>query len=104
MRNKTQAKIQQIFKDKGGVNKGCKYIEKRLNYEWTWKYIYHVYRGTVRPSPVLICKLNALEYPPKQRYRRKVEAFSKERLGRWMSLSVYECGKALDQAVKEKNG
>ena len=69
----------------GGINKGCKYVAIRLKGRWSWKYLYHVYRGTVKPSASLERKLKSLA-PPKpkpKRYRMITEALSREQYESW---------------------
>ena len=67
---------------KGGINKGCKYIAKRLDYEWVWKHIYNVYRGA-KPSERLVKRLQSLMKPTPKRYRMITEALSKEQYDSW---------------------
>ncbi len=92
----------QSFMDNGsGINETCKLIAKRLKSRWTWKYIYHVYRGTVQPGRDLIKALNALKIPkpsPK-RNRKIVEATSKKQLDEWNTLTADELRHALDREV-----
>ena len=89
----------QPFIDKqGGINKGCKFTAKLLKDKWTWKYLYHVYRGTVQPSQKLTRKLKALQppKPPRPRHRKIIEATSKEQWERWNTMSSDELRQKLD--------
>ena len=93
--------FQPLIEKTGGVNKACKYIANRLNNKWTWKYIYHVYKGTVTPSKKLRAGLNALKIPnptPK-RYRKIIEATGKKQLDEWNKLTADELRHALDREV-----
>ena len=83
---------------KGGINKGCKYIAKLLNYEWVWKHIYNVYRGA-KPSERLIKKVQSLMKPTRKRHRKIVEATCKKQLGEWNTLTADELRHALDREV-----
>ena len=77
--------FQSFMDNGGGINKTCKLIAKRLKSRWTWKYIYHVYRGTVQPGRELIKALIALK-PPKpapKRYRMITEALNKKQYDSW---------------------
>ena len=87
---------------KGGVNKACKYIANKLNNKWTWKYLYHVYRGTANPSRKLRSGLNALKIksPTRKRYRLKIEAESPEQFRSWQTLTMEQRRNALDEKVK----
>ena len=88
-----------FIEKKGGINKGCKYIAKRLNNKWVWKYIYNVYRGAT-PSDELIQRLKALMKPPRKRYRKIIEATSKEQWELWNTLTTDALRKRLDNKVK----
>ncbi len=93
--------FQPLIEKKGGVNKACKYIANRLNNKWTWKYIYHVYRGTAKPSKKLRAGLNALRLqPPRIRHRTKVEADTQEQLDYWNSFTMEQRKEALDNMRK----
>ena len=91
------------FDTQGGINRGCKHIERLLKYEWTWKYLYHVYRGTVKPSHKLIRKLKSLKppTPPRQRQRHRmiIEAKSLKQFKAWQILTMDEKRHALDREV-----
>ena len=93
--------ILKFIEKKGGVNKGCKYVAKKLNNVWTWKYIYNVYMGA-KPSRKLKARLCALEVPkpPRKRYRKIIEATSKEQWERWNTLTADELQSGLDDKVK----
>ena len=102
--NATTEIFQKFIKSSGGVNKACRIIVDRLDNKWTWKYLYHVYRGTVKPSKKLLRQLKRLK-PPKpkrKRYRKIIEANSKEQLGKWNMLNADELRNALDEKVKGK--
>ena len=83
------------FIEKKGINKGCKYVAKQLNYRWVWKHIYNVYRGA-KPSKKLENALQLLMKPKKKRYRMITEALSKEQYDSWPK-SMEERRKRLDR-------
>ena len=93
--------IELFIDDQGGVNKGCKLVEKKLKHKWQWKYIYLVYAGRVVPGEELIRKLKSLRppVPPRQRNRKIIEATSKKQLDSWNELSPDELRHALDREV-----
>lgn len=93
-----QATIRVFIEKSGGVNKGCKKIAKRLNYEWQWEHIANVSRGA-KPSDKLIRKLKALRppKPPRKRYRKIIEAISKEQWESWNTLNADELRNRLDK-------
>lgn len=95
--------FQPFITKKGGINKGCKYIAKKLKNEWAWKYLYHVYRGTVKPSDKLIRKLKALRppSPPRKRHRMIIEAASKEQWEGWQVLTMDQKRNALDTETEQ---
>ena len=92
----------QLFMDNsGGINKTCKLIAKRLKSRWTWKYIYHVYRGTVQPGRELIKALIALKPPKPTRKRNRmiIEADTTKQLQEWQTLTTEQKKHALDREV-----
>ena len=95
-----------FIEQQGGINKACKYIAKRLKGKWTWKYLYHVYRGKVQPGQELIRKLKALQppNPSRPRHRKIIEATSEEQLKQWNTLNADELRQALDKEAKRKHG
>ena len=83
---------------KGGINQGCKYIAKRLNYEWVWKHIYNVYRGA-KPSERLVKRLQSLMKPHRKRDRMIIEADTTKQLREWQTLTTEQKKHALDREV-----
>ena len=84
-----QATIRVFIEKSGGVNKGCKKIAKRLNYEWQWEHIANVSRGA-KPSDRLIRKLKALRppKPPRKRYRLTIETDNETEYKQFESLTM----------------
>ena len=72
---------------RGGINKGCKYIAKRLDNRWVWKHIYNVYKGA-KPSETLRKKLIELIKPPRQRYRLTIETEDETEYKQFKSLTM----------------
>ena len=103
MTNNVSSKVFQPFINKeGGINKGCQLVAKKLKHKWTWKYLYHVYRGTVKPSRKLERALMKLR-PPKplrKRYRLRTEAIDKVEFQNWKTLTMTQRRNALNKAVK----
>jgi hypothetical protein len=92
-----QSVFEPIIEKRGGINRACKYIAKELKHRWTWKYIYHIYRGTHVPSKALISKLNAFQYPPRPRYRLKIEAQTKEQFEAWKKVPMIDRIRMMDE-------
>lgn len=93
-----------FIKKTGGVNKACKHIAKIIGGRWTWKYIYHVFRGTAKPSDRLRSKLLALKLyeprPSRQRHRKIIEAKTLKQLDQWNTLTADQLREALDDKAK----
>ena len=90
--------FQSFMGNGSGINETCKLIAKKLKGRWTWKYLYHVYRGTVQPGKELIRRLKSLRppMPSRKRYRKIIEAASKEQWDRWNTMSSDELRQKLD--------
>lgn len=84
---------------KGGINKACKYIAKRLNNRWGYKHIYNVYRGAT-PSGELKQKLIELVKPSRKRHRIIIEAKSLKQFKAWQALNMDQRREALDDKVR----
>ena len=106
MDNETNETIRAILdpyiKKAGGINKAFKYIERLLGYQWTWKYLYHVYRGTAKPSKKLVRKLKSLkERKFRKRKRVHTEALTDKQKENWLQLTGEQRREALDKAYIE---
>ncbi len=95
--------FQPFITKEGGINKGCKYIAKKLKGKWTWKYLYHVYRGTVTPGARLKRKLMKLKPPTprRKRYRLTIETDNETEYKRWKKYTMRQRQEAFDNIGKD---
>lgn len=81
----------------------------RKNQPWTYSYIRNIYTGKQPPSRYIIPAIDKLyerlikpPKPTRPRYRKIIEATSKEQWKQWNTLTADELRQALDNQVKGK--
>ena len=97
-----QQTLKPIIEKADGINEAFRNIAKKLDYQWTWKYLYHVYRGTVKPSKKLVRKLKIFrKQKPRKRKRVHTEALTDEQRTNWLKLTGEQRREALDRMYNE---